>query len=74
MYDQLFSYINRYSETLLTPEDEALIKTSLKPARLKKKELFLEKGEICQYTGFIIKGAMRPVSYTHLTLPTKRIV
>lgn len=62
MYEQLFSYINRYSESPLTPEDEVLIKTALKPAKLKKKELFLEQGNICQYTGFIIKGAMRQYS------------
>ncbi|MFD2940288.1 Crp/Fnr family transcriptional regulator [Flavobacterium notoginsengisoli] len=62
MYDQLFSYISRYSESPLTVEDETLIKTALKPAKLKKKELFLEQGNICQYTGFIIKGAMRQYS------------
>lgn len=62
MYDQLFSYINRYSQSPLTGVDEALIKTALRPAKLKKKELFLEQGNICQFTGFIIKGAMRQYS------------
>ncbi|MFH6996558.1 Crp/Fnr family transcriptional regulator [Flavobacterium sp. FlaQc-57] len=62
MYEQLFSYINRYSESPLAPDDEELIKSSMKPTKLKKKELFLEQGEICQYTGFILKGAMRQYS------------
>ena len=62
MYEQLFSYINRYSESPLTLEEEVLIKTSLKPASLKKKELFLKQGNICHFTGFILKGAMRQYS------------
>ncbi|MCD9574185.1 Crp/Fnr family transcriptional regulator [Flavobacterium soyae] len=62
MYEQLFSYISRYSESPLTEEDETLIKISLKPAKLKKKEFFLEQGNVCQFTGFILKGAMRQFS------------
>ncbi|MBE8724560.1 Crp/Fnr family transcriptional regulator [Flavobacterium hungaricum] len=62
MYDQLLSYIARYSESPLTTKDEELIKSVFKPARLKKKELFLEQGNICQFTGFILKGAMRQYS------------
>ncbi|EJL62773.1 Crp/Fnr family transcriptional regulator [Flavobacterium sp. CF136] len=62
MYEQLFSYIKRYSKSSLTADDEALIKASLQPKKLKKKELFLKQGNICQFTGFIIKGAMRQYS------------
>lgn len=62
MYDHLLSYITRYSESPLTTKDEELIKSVFKPAKLKKKELFLEQGNICQFTGFILKGAMRQYS------------
>lgn len=62
MFDQLFTYISKYSESPLSKENEALIKTAMKPAKLKKKEYFLEKGSICQFTGFIVKGAMRQYS------------
>lgn len=62
MYESLFSYIHRYSESPLTTDDEALIKKSLVHTSLKRKELFLKQGDICQYTGFILKGAMRQYS------------
>jgi len=62
MYESLFSYIHRYVESPLTEADEALIKKSFVPVTLKKKELFLKQGDICQYTGFILKGAMRQYS------------
>lgn len=62
MYESLFSYIHRYSESPLTADDQALIKEAFVPKSLKKKELFLKQGDICQYTGFILQGAMRQYS------------
>ncbi|EJL64730.1 Crp/Fnr family transcriptional regulator [Flavobacterium sp. CF136] len=62
MYESLFSYIHQYSESPLTAADEILIKKSFVPATLKKKELFLKQGDVCQYTGFILQGAMRQYS------------
>lgn len=62
MYESLFSYIHRYSKSPLTADDEALIKKSLVQTSLKRKELSLKQGDICQYTGFILKGAMRQYS------------
>lgn len=59
MYESLFSYIHRYSESPLTNAEEELIKKSFFPKALKKKQMFLVQGHICHYTGFILKGAMR---------------
>jgi len=62
MLDSLLTYIKRYSESPLSDEEVALIKNSFTFKSLKKKEFFLESGSICQYTGFIVKGAMRQYS------------
>lgn len=62
MFESLFQYIRRYSESPLTLAEESLIRESLLPKKIKKKDLFLKQGEICEYTGFITKGAMRQYS------------
>ncbi|SER85780.1 Crp/Fnr family transcriptional regulator [Pedobacter rhizosphaerae] len=62
MYESLFNYIKQHSKSPISADDEELIKKSFLPRGLKKKELFLEQGSICNYTGFILKGAMRQYS------------
>jgi len=62
MYESLFNYIRRYSESSLTAIEESLIKKSMIPKSLSKKEMFSQQGNICQHTGFILKGAMRQYS------------
>ncbi|WP_421940536.1 Crp/Fnr family transcriptional regulator [Pedobacter sp.] len=62
MFDSLFNYIKRHSNLPLSDEDVTLIKKSFALKSLKKKEFFLQSGDICQYTGFILKGAMRQYS------------
>ncbi|MCO6148659.1 Crp/Fnr family transcriptional regulator [Flavobacterium sp. NRK1] len=59
MYNNLFNYISRYTNTELTAQEEDLIKKAFAPKRLRKKQFFLQEGDVCRYTGFIIKGAMR---------------
>jgi CRP-like cAMP-binding protein len=43
----------------LSSEHTGLIKEELRPKSLKKRQFFLQEGEVCKYFGFIIKGAMR---------------
>ncbi|MET3501248.1 CRP-like cAMP-binding protein [Mucilaginibacter rubeus] len=62
MYEPLFNYINRYSKQILTAEEMTVITSVMEPKRLRKKQYFLEEGEICAYTGFILKGATRQFS------------
>lgn len=59
MYDKLISYINRYASIPLTKEEEALIVTAFQPKKYRKKQYFLQEGDVCKYAGFIVKGAMR---------------
>jgi len=62
MYEQLFDYINRYSKQTLSEQEMSIITSVMEPKRLRKKQYFLEEGEICANTGFIVKGATRQYS------------
>ena len=62
MHQQLINYINSHSTLPLTSTEEALAKAAFKPKKLKKKEYFLQEGEVCKYSAFIVKGAMRQYS------------
>jgi CRP-like cAMP-binding protein len=62
MFESLINYIKLHSESPLSDDEIALIKESFFFRSLKKKELFLEEGKVYQYTGFILKGAMRQYS------------
>ena len=55
----LFDYIERKSSVNLTEDERNLIMTKLKPKKLRKRQYFLQEGEVCNYMGFIVKGATR---------------
>ena len=59
MYQNLFDYISDYSKLSITVEEEELIKSHFRPKNLRKKQYFLQEGDVSKYTGFITKGAMR---------------
>lgn len=62
MHGNLLDYINQRAATPLTNDEEALVVTAFHPKKLRKKQYFLEEGNVCKYVGFIIKGAMRQYS------------
>ncbi len=62
MHQNLLSYINQYATSSLTSEEEALIVATFQPKKLRKKQYFLQEGDVCKYAGFIVKGAMRQYS------------
>jgi CRP-like cAMP-binding protein len=62
MHKNLLAYIRQYATLPLTSDEEALIAAAFKPKRLRKKQYFLEEGNVCKYVGFIVKGAMRQYS------------
>ncbi|WP_269225332.1 Crp/Fnr family transcriptional regulator [Flavobacterium eburneipallidum] len=62
MHQNLISYINRYTTLPLTSDEEALIVATFKPKKFRKKQYFLQEGDVCKYAGFIVKGAMRQYS------------
>jgi CRP-like cAMP-binding protein len=62
MHQQLINYINSYNPLPLTSIEEELVKSAFKPKKLKKKEYFLQEGDVCRHSAFIVKGAMRQYS------------
>ncbi|GGH12274.1 Crp/Fnr family transcriptional regulator [Sphingobacterium alkalisoli] len=62
MHERLITYINNHSKAPLTIEEEALITASFQPKKLRKKQYFLQEGDVCKHTSFIVKGAMRQYS------------
>jgi len=57
--DQLFDYINSYSPNGISEDDFEMIKSYFTRKRLRKKQYFLQQGDVCTHFGFILKGAMR---------------
>jgi len=59
MYEPLFTYIKDRSITPLSEKEVELIKSVFVPKKIRKKQYLLQAGEVCKYTAFIVKGAMR---------------
>jgi CRP-like cAMP-binding protein len=62
MYESLFAYIKDRSTTPLKESEVELIKAALVPRKIRKRQYFLQAGEVCKYAAFIVKGAMRQYS------------
>lgn len=62
MHKTLLAYVNQRATSPLTSEEEAIIVAVFQPKKLRKKQYFLEEGNVCKYVGFIVKGAMRQYS------------
>src|SRR5258707_2746891 len=62
MHEALFNYINSYIKSPLTTTEMKLVKDAFAPKKIRKKQYFLQEGEVCKYVAFIIKGAMRQYS------------
>jgi CRP-like cAMP-binding protein len=59
MHDNLLNYISNHSTTRLTEGEIEVIRDVFVPKTIRKRQYFLQEGEVCKYSGFIIKGAMR---------------
>ena len=62
MHESLIQYIQNYSSLPLSQAEIEIIKNSFIPKKLRKKQYFLQEGEVCKYFAFIVKGAMRQYS------------
>jgi len=58
-FTPLFDYIDRKSSVKLSEDERGFIKTSLRSKKLRKRQYFLQEGDVCKYMGFIVKGATR---------------
>jgi len=59
MHQIIVQYINKHNFEPLTKEEEDLIVSSFQFKKIRKKQYFLQEGDVCINTGFIMKGAMR---------------
>ena len=59
MHERLFNYINNYASTSLNEEEKAIIEATFQPKSLRKRQYFLQEGDVCKYGGFLVNGAMR---------------
>lgn len=57
--EALFNYIKKYSSIAVSEDDFELIKRHFIYKRLRKKQYFLQEGDVCKYFAFVLKGAMR---------------
>lgn len=55
----LFNYIRKYSSVLVSENDYEIIRSYFHFKKLRKKQFFLQEGEVCKHFAFILKGAMR---------------
>ena len=62
MHEALIKYINSYATTPLAESEIELIKNAFVPKKFRKRQYFLQEGEVCKYSAFIVKGAMRQYS------------
>src|ERR1700716_313103 len=59
MYSSLIKYFNGYASKLLTGDEIDLIQLSFNPKKFRKRQYFLQEGEVCKTKLFVVKGAMR---------------
>lgn len=58
-FEAFFDYIQEISGKLLSEDDKYLLTTHFKPRKLRKRQYFLQEGDVCKYIGFIVKGSAR---------------
>lgn len=62
MYDALFEYIETRSGLRLTEEEQTVIEGKFHHKSLRRKQYFLQEGDICKQIAFVVKGAARMYS------------
>ena len=58
-FEAFFDYIQEISGKLLSEDDKHLLMVHFKPKKLRKRQYFLQEGDVCKYIGFIVKGSAR---------------
>jgi CRP-like cAMP-binding protein len=58
-FETFFDYIKEISGKLLSEDDKHLLMAHFKPKKLRKRQYFLQEGDVCKYIGFIVKGSAR---------------
>jgi CRP-like cAMP-binding protein len=61
-FESFYDYIQKLSGEILSQDEKLVIEAHMKPRRFRKKQYFLQEGDICKHTGFIVKGSARTFS------------
>ena len=59
MYETLIKYFNSYTSSTLSENEIESIENAFVHKKFRRKQYFLQEGEVCKHTAFIVKGAMR---------------
>lgn len=62
MYDTLINYINSRVSRPLTLDEIGILKNNFVHRKIKKRQTFLQEGDISNNMGFLVKGAMKKYS------------
>jgi CRP-like cAMP-binding protein len=62
MYDALFNYIEAKTGEELPDHEREVIMAAFNRKCLRKRQYFLQEGEVCKHIGFIVKGSSRMFS------------
>ena len=62
MHESLIKYINSYISTPLNDRQVELVQDAFVYKKIRKRQYLLQEGQVCKYTAFIVKGAMRQYS------------
>ncbi len=58
-FEAFFDYIQEISGKLLSEDDKDLLMAHFKPRKLRKRQYFLQEGDVCKYIAFIVKGSAK---------------
>ena len=61
-FEVFYDYIQKLSGEILSEDEKVVIETYMKPRKLRKRQYFLQEGDVCKYTGFIVKGSAKTFS------------
>ena len=59
MFEYLIKYFNSYASKALVGDEIDLIQSFFVTKKFRKRQYFLQEGETCKHTSFIVRGAMR---------------
>ena len=58
-FQALFDYVQKLSGKMLSMDDKEILVAHFKPKKIRKRQYFLQEGDVCKYIGFIVKGSAR---------------
>jgi len=61
-FEAFYDYIQKLSGEILSEDEKLVIESHMTPRRFRKKQYFLQEGDVCKYTGFIVKGSAKTFS------------